>query len=57
MINVNAADAMKNITMTVRVTGMQQVKIRTWVGCQLIRLAAVVMGCGMVIHTQTRDAL
>jgi len=44
----------KNITMHVDVTGVRAWKIRVWVGRQLIRLAALVMNCNVVVDNRGR---
>ena len=43
--SISVADAMKNVTMTVRIKGFWLLKLRTRIGIRLIRLGARVIGC------------
>lgn len=38
---------MANVTLSVKVTGVRANHVRVWVGLRLLRLAALVMGCGI----------
>jgi hypothetical protein len=53
-VNVNVHSVMKNLTLTVNMTGLRRQAIRNWLGCQLIRLAASVMGCNVAIVRESR---
>jgi hypothetical protein len=48
-LDVTASSLMKRITMTVRVSGVMRQHARIWLGCQLIKIAARVMGVGIQI--------
>lgn len=37
-------EAMRNVTLEVRLTGLKVARARLWLACQLIRLAALVGG-------------
>jgi hypothetical protein len=41
---------MSDITLNVDVTGLRVWKVRVWIGCQVIKLAALVMGTGIHIE-------
>ena len=43
----------KNLTLTLTLTGVRSWQARVWVGTQLIRLAARVMGVGFRVETDT----
>jgi len=45
-LNVPITSVVKNITLTVNVSGLRVWRWRVWLGLQLIQLAARVMGCG-----------
>ena len=49
---VKAVDAMRNVTLNVRVKGIRRLAARMWVGMGLMRLAAWVVGCGIQIETK-----
>jgi len=44
---VNASDAMRQVTMEVEIVGMETFAVRVWIGRQLLKLACLVMGCGI----------
>lgn len=46
-VRVPAASVMRDVTMTVEVTGLTVWRLRLWLGLQLMRLAARVIGCGI----------
>ena len=46
-INVNAADAIRQVVCTVRMRGLRTAHIRLWLARQLIRLAVLVGGFRM----------
>jgi hypothetical protein len=50
------SSVMKRIHLTITVTGVRRQRLRNWLGCQLIRLAAVVMGVGgiEIVHADNR---
>ena len=48
-VNVPVQSVMRNITLHVNVTGIQLWRLRMWLGIQCLKLAALVMGCGMEI--------
>lgn len=50
--SVSMGSVMRNVTMKVRVTGVHTFRIRLWMGGLLIRLGAVVMGCGIQVDTE-----
>lgn len=52
-LTLNRRDVMSNITMNVRVGGMATHKLRLAIGVKLIRLAAAVIGVGIVIETES----
>ena len=54
-VRVPMRSVTEHITMHVNVTGVRTWKIRVWVGTQLIRLAAFVMNCNVVVDTEAHD--
>lgn len=53
---VDAMKVMGRMTMHVKVRHFRQLRIRLKLGCWLIGLAARVMGCGVEISKQFREA-
>ncbi len=49
-ISVNAQEVAQQLTLHVRLHGVQMLRLRTWVGAHLLRLGARVIGCGIVIE-------
>lgn len=49
-LEVSASHAMSNHTLSVKVTGLQVMKARLWLGMRLLRLAAAVIGCKIEIE-------
>lgn len=49
---VSALDAMKNITVEVRVKRVKEAKIRIWIGIRLIKLAAWIMKVNGVVSVE-----
>ena len=47
--------AMKNITLTVDLTWVRTWRVRLWIGQQLIKLAALVIGCGIRVDRDIYD--
>jgi hypothetical protein len=47
--NIKAVDAMRDMTITVRITGMKELRLRLWIGVRLVRLAARIMGMGIEV--------
>jgi hypothetical protein len=45
MPEISMGDAMKSITIQVKVTRKAEWAVRIWLGVQLFRLGALVMGC------------
>jgi len=55
-VTIDARDVMHQVTMTVELTHTRQLEWRLWLGTQLIRLAAWIMGCGIeIIEDETED--
>lgn len=46
------ADAMRNVTLTVRITGQRRYAVRQWIAVRLMALAAVVLGCGFAADVE-----
>jgi hypothetical protein len=46
-VNVPMSEVMSGLTLNVRITGMKIAKVRLWLGVQLLKLATLVMGCGI----------
>lgn len=47
---IQAQDIIKDMTLTVRLEGLQVVKVRLWVGRVVLQLAAWVIGCEIVVE-------
>jgi len=45
-VNVNAKKIMKDMTVNVRLDGIESLRIRIWIGKQLMVLACKIIGCG-----------
>lgn len=52
---IDAARQMRNVTLHVKITGQQELRVRTWVACQLIKLAALVLGTNLDIQQRRVD--
>lgn len=52
---INAGEVCKNVTMTVRVTGMRKWRFRLWLGMQLLRLTAWVFPVNVLIVEGMED--
>lgn len=48
-VNMPVSRVMKKVTMVVHVTGVRTWRVRLWLGTQLMRLAALTMGCGFEV--------
>lgn len=51
-ITLDAANAMKGVTMSVRFKAIEMLKFRVRAGVRLLRLAAVVMGCNIYFELE-----
>lgn len=49
---VNMADAMRRVTISVKITGARSAKIRMAIGVRMIKLGARVIGCGIEVSTK-----
>ena len=49
-INVSASEAVRRLEFKVTVTGIKTMRVRMWLGVRLIRLAAMVIGCGIKVE-------
>ena len=54
--NVHLADAMKDLTITVTVTGQRGLAWRLWMATKLFQFGAWIAGCGIVIDTDDTQA-
>jgi hypothetical protein len=52
-LTLNRRDVMSRVTMNVRISGMATHKLRLAIGVKLIRLAAAVIGIGIVVETES----
>lgn len=41
--------AVRGVTIDVAVTGVKRTRIRIWLGCKLMLLAAFIMGCNIEV--------
>lgn len=48
---VRAADAMKSVTISLRVTGQATMWVRKWIGLQLMALGARIIGCSVEVSS------
>jgi hypothetical protein len=48
-INVTSHEIMQNLTLEVRFSGVKAFKVRTWIAVRLVKLAAVIIGCGVKV--------
>ena len=48
---VKVSDALREITLEVKIVGFRSWRIRLWIGTRLLQLAAWVIGCGIKIET------
>lgn len=46
-LEVNAVEAMRSVTLCVRVVGLRSLRVRTWITGRLFMLGALVLGCGI----------
>lgn len=46
---------MRNVTLTVRLTGHRQFVVRQWIAVRLLALAALVLGCQIDVQTGAVD--
>jgi hypothetical protein len=52
VVNYPIRKAVKNFTLTVNISGLRAWRCRVWIGVRLIKLAALVIGCGF--HVDNR---
>lgn len=52
--HVHMPDVMSGLTLTVRTTGKNAMKARLWLGMQMLKLSARIMGCGIEISLVER---
>ena len=50
IFNYPVTSAVKNMTLNVNVTGLRAWKWRVWIGLRLIRIAALIIGCGFHVE-------
>lgn len=46
---ISAPSIMRQITLDVKVTGVAVANLRIWLGCKVMMIAAVVMGCSIKV--------
>ena len=49
---IKASHVTKNISMQIVVTGVKVMRLRFWLGGQIIKLAALVLGCDVKLKTE-----
>ena len=49
---IKVSEALKEITIEVKIVGFRSWRVRLWIGTQLLQLAAWVIGCGIDIETK-----
>ena len=49
-VDVNINKLSRHITLNVRIVGIRRFRARVWLGIQIIRLAVLVSGLGLVIE-------
>ncbi len=52
---INMANVISNVTINVRVTGMAVAKARLWAGAQVMKLAALIMGCDIELEAEIAE--
>ena len=52
---VNISKVIRDVVLNVKITGIVKFKIKAFIGIQLIKLAAWVIGCGIQIELNTND--
>lgn len=52
LAEIHAGEAMQGVTLRVRIHGLQGVWVRARLGCCILRLAARVIGCKLVIELE-----
>lgn len=52
---INMAKVISSVTINVRVTGMAMAKARLWAGAQVMKLAALIMGCGIELEAEIAE--
>lgn len=52
---IQMAKVLRNVTINVRVTGMAVAKVRLWAGAQIMKLAALITGCDIVIEAEIAE--
>lgn len=57
MVDIHMSDVTERITLNVayRVRGIAAFKVRAWLGCRLIIIAAHIMGMGVKIEAEHTD--
>jgi hypothetical protein len=50
MIDLPMSEAVRSLTLQIRVTGCKVAAVRMWLGRQVLKLAAFVIGCGIEIE-------
>jgi len=52
-MNIPVSSVMRNVTMHVTVSGVRTLRVRLWLAVWILRLAALVAGCGIRVDTET----
>lgn len=55
ILDLDVNDCTKKLVLTVKIKGLNVLKVRIWVACRLISLAAFVLGTGLEITTETKS--
>jgi hypothetical protein len=50
-LTIKISDCMRKVTLKVRITGLNVLKVRLFFSTQLIKLSALIAGCGLDIET------
>ena len=48
-VDIPMSKAMREVTLDLRITGTRVARVRMWLGCQIMRLAAFAIGCNVEI--------
>lgn len=52
---LRASDLLKSVTLTVKITGLRSFRVRVWLGVQLLKLAARIIGVGKIEIEESHD--
>ncbi|AHE52634.1 hypothetical protein [Sphingomonas sanxanigenens] len=54
LIELGMGNFVRSLTLSVRISGQKRAAARIWIGAQIIKLAALAIGCSVEIEVEKR---